>query len=257
MVMMASNFCTIRLHKKPPITCIRLNRPDKLNAINFVMLQELSEAIESLQRDPETKCIVISGDGKKAFSAGADLTEIQKLTHEIAKQYSIKGQQVFSKIENISKPVIAAINGYALGGGLELAISCDFRISSNASQFGFPEINLGLIPGWGGTQRLPLIVGVSKAKQMMLLGKLINAEEAKKIGLVDNVVSFQNFEHETESFAQLLSECPSSGYNQLKKIFFPNSFEGFKKETDSFVQLFSLPDTKKKLATLLSKGNKK
>lgn len=255
---MPNSYSTINVHKKKQIAQIRLNRPDKLNAINSVMLKELSQAIDNFEKDNKIKCLIISGEGKKAFSAGADLTEIGKLTTESARVFSIDGQQVFSKIESMSKPVLAAINGYALGGGLELALTCDFRISSDNAQFGFPEIKLGFIPAWGGTQRLPLIVGGSKSKQLIMLGENIEAKEALKIGLVDNVVSSEDLERETESFAQKMSECPLSACSQLKKTIFANHInEGLKMETDSFVQLFSLPETKNKLEDILSRRNKK
>ncbi|MDG6222969.1 MAG: enoyl-CoA hydratase/isomerase family protein [Candidatus Bathyarchaeota archaeon] len=255
---MSNSYCTIKVHKKRQIAHIRFNRPDKLNAINSVMLQELSQAIDNLEIDKKIKCLVISGEGKKSFSAGADLTELQNLTKETARAFSINGQEVFSKIENMSKPVLASIKGYALGGGLELALACDFRISSDDAQFGFPEIKLGFIPGWGGTQRLPLIVGESKSKQLIMLGENIRSEEALKIGLVDTVVSSDDLDREIESFAQKLSECPPSACYQLKKTIFSNLVDDdFKKETASFVQLFLLTETKNKLADIASQRNKK
>ena len=151
--MVSNNYLRIDFQKISPVAYVKLNRPFKLNAIDSVMLQELSHVLDLVELDTEVKCLVISGEGRKAFSAGADLNELQKLTAKSVRDFSLNGQQVFSKMENMSKPVLAAINGYALGGGLELALACDFRIATDVSQFGFPEIKLGFIPGWGGTQR--------------------------------------------------------------------------------------------------------
>lgn len=255
--MVTNNYTTIKIQINHQIAHLKLNRPDKLNAINSVMLQELSKAVDSLEENKETRFLIISGEGKRAFSSGADLTEFTKFTAERAKELSIKGQQVFSKIENMSKPVLAAVNGYALGGGLELALACDFRVASVGSQFGFPEIKLGLIPGWGGTVRLPLIVGATKSKQLIMSGDYINAKEALKMGLVDNVFS-EDFETKTNSMAQRLSECPPSACNLLKKTIFANLLdEKFRKETEVFAHLFSLPETKNKLADVASQRNKK
>ena len=255
---MSNNFTTIKIEINQQIVHLRLNRPDKLNAINLVMLEELSEAVDIIEENDQIKCVVISGEGKRAFSSGADLSELQKLTTKTAKKFSIKGQQVFSKIESVSKPVLAAIDGYALGGGLELALACDFRIATNNARFGFPEIKLGFAPAWGGTQRIQFVVGASKAKQLVVLGKSINAKEALKIGLVDTVVPLKNLENEIESFTQRLCKISPVAFKQVKnKLFCTSLDEGFEKETEMFVKLFSLPETKNNLAGALSLRNKK
>ena len=142
---MSKTYTTINLRNEQTTTWITLDRPDKLNAINATMLQELSEALDTIEKDANTRCVVIMGKGEKAFSAGADITELQKLTQETAAEFSRKGQQVFSQVEALSKPVVAAINGYALGGGLELALACDFRLASIDAELGSPEIKLGII----------------------------------------------------------------------------------------------------------------
>ncbi|MCW4021985.1 MAG: enoyl-CoA hydratase/isomerase family protein [Candidatus Bathyarchaeota archaeon] len=256
--MMFNNFRTIKIHTDYHIAHLKLNRLNKLNAINSVMLQELSKAIDNVGKNKEIKCLIISGEGKKAFSAGADLKELQKLTPKKARKLSSKGKQVFSKIENMPKPVIASINGYALGGGLELALACNLRVATVDSQFGFPETKLGLIPGWGGTVRLPLIVGEKKAKQLITSGKHINAKEALKIGLVDDVFSLEDFESKTKALAQKLCDCPPLEESPLKKTLFSNSdHEKFDKETEVFVYRFSLPETKNMLTEVLSQRNKK
>jgi enoyl-CoA hydratase/carnithine racemase len=258
---MSKFYTTIKLEKKQHTALIILDRPDKLNAINSVMLQELSEAIDNLEEDANVRCVVIAGEGEKAFSAGADLTELQKLTPKTAAEFSVKGQQVFSKLEMLSKPVVAAINGYALGGGLELALACDCRIASYRSELGCPEINLGLIPAWGGTQRLPLTVGRSNAKRLIMLGDKIQAEEAYKMGLVDKVVPSKELETEAETLAQRLCECPQAALkytkcavNSVAKASFDS---GLKKENEFFAVLFSLKETRKKIKDFGSQRNKK
>jgi enoyl-CoA hydratase/carnithine racemase len=217
------------------------------------MLKEISEAINNLEKNKETKCLIVSSEGKTAFSAGADLTELQKLTTKMAKNLSIKGKKVFSKIENTSIPVLAKINGYALGGGLELALACDFRVASINSQFGLPEVKLGLVPGWGGTVRLPLIVGEKKSKQLIKSGDHINAKQALEMGLVDNVFLLEDFDKKVQALAQKLCDCPPLAGVLLKKKNFSNSLDDeFNKETEVFSHLFSLPETKNRLAEVIS-----
>jgi enoyl-CoA hydratase/carnithine racemase len=253
-----NNFSTISLRIEHQIAHLKLNRPHKLNAINSAMLQELSKAIDYLEENKEIKCLIISGEGKKAFSTGADLKELQKLTSELAKELSIKGQQLFSKIENMSKPVLASITGYALGGGLELAMACDFRVASVGSQFGFPETKIGLIPGWGGTVRLPLIVGEKNSKQFIMSTDYINAKEALKIGLIDNVFVLEDFETKTKAMAQILCKSPPlTGKHVKKKMAANSSNEKFDKETQVFFHRFSLIEAKNKLNDLTEQRNKK
>jgi len=251
---MSSSYITIKLEKKRHIAWIFLDRPDKLNAINPIMLQELSEAIDNVEEDTSIRCAIISSTGEKSFSTGADLTELQKLTPETATEFSSKGQHVFSKLEKLSKPVVAAIIGYALGGGLELALACDFRIASYHAQLGCPEIELGLIPAWGATQRLPRTVGLSNAKWMIMLGDKIQAEKAHKIGLVDKVVPPNEVETEAEVLAQRLCEFSPAALKYAKCAI--ESGDGMKKETKFFSLLFSLKNAKKKIENFGSQRNK-
>ena len=257
---MSQGYRTIKLNQKQHTAWIILDRPDKLNAINEIMLEELAEAIDILEEDANVRCVVIAGDGERAFSAGADLTELRKLTPETAKEFSVKGQQVFSKLEGLSKPVVAAIVGYALGGGLELALACDFRVAADNAELGCPEIKLGFIPAWGGTQRLPLIVGISEAKRLMMFGEKVQANEACKMGLVDKVVLLKELEAEAEALAQRLFELPPAALKHVKLAV--NSVtkvspDGLKKETDAFVRLFSLKETRDKIGDFGSQRNKK
>jgi enoyl-CoA hydratase/carnithine racemase len=252
---------TIKTKKEQTTTWITLNRPDKLNSINATMLQELSEALDTTEKDTNIRCVIITGKGEKAFSAGVDITELQKLTQETAAEFSRKGQQVFSQVETLSKPVVAAINGYAVGGGLELALACDFRLASIDAELGFPEMKLGIIPGWGGTQRLAWTVGVAEAKRLIMLGDRVKAEEALKMGLVDKVVSMGKLEAEAEALAQRLCEGSPAALKYAKRAI--NSVtkslleSGLKKETDFFAQLFSTKETKERIEAFGSRETKK
>lgn len=178
----------ILFEKKEGIGFITINRPEKLNALNKETMDELECLLYEIERDKEVKVIIITGAGEKAFIAGADINELHELKPLKAKEFSEKGQGIFSKIEKIGKPVICAINGFALGGGCELALACHIRIASKSAKFGQPEVKLGLIPGYGGTQRLTRLVGKGFANELILTGDMINAEEALRIGLVNKVV---------------------------------------------------------------------
>ncbi len=174
--------------KEGGVGWLTLNRPHRLNTLTSDMIDEMHSALDDFEADKEIKCIVITGAGDRAFSAGADVTAFTGLTPATAVQASAKGQALFTRLEELSKPVIASLNGYALGGGLEMALACDFRLVSETAELGQPEVKLGLIPGWGGTQRLSRIVGLAKAKELIMLGERISAEEVAKIGLVSKVV---------------------------------------------------------------------
>ena len=258
---MSRPYETIKTKKEQTTTWITLNRPHKLNAINATMLQELSEALDTIEKDTNVRCVIITGEGEKAFSAGADITELQKLTQETAAEFSRKGQQVFSKIEALSKPVVAAINGYALGGGLELALACDFRLASIDAELGFPEMKLGIIPGWGGTQRLAWTVGVAEAKRLIMLGDRVKAEEALNMGLVDKVVPPNKLKAEAEALANRLCECTPTALKYAKHAInsgTQGSLEaGLKKETDFFTLLFSTKETKERIEAFGSRETKK
>jgi enoyl-CoA hydratase len=181
------NLNTLTVEYVDKISIVRINRPDKLNALNRETLLELKEVFQKLNEDNNVYSIILTGAGEKAFVAGADISELNKLSMLEGKQFAEFGQDVFNYIEEMEKPVVAAVNGFALGGGCELALACHFRYASENAKFGQPEVNLGIIPGYGGTQRLPRLVGKGKAMEMILTGNLISAEEALSIGLVNKV----------------------------------------------------------------------
>lgn len=205
---MSKAYEALKVEREQNTLWLTLNRPHRLNSFNDVLLEELGDALDTAEKDPSVRCVVITGDGDRAFSAGADVTMFPKATPVKAEEFSRAGQKVFGKIEEMSKPVIAAINGFALGGGLELALACDFRIAAEHAELGSPEIALGLIPGWGGTQRIVRLVGLPRAKELVMLGNRLKADEALKIGLVNKVVHFEKLREEAQMIAQKLSDGP-------------------------------------------------
>jgi enoyl-CoA hydratase len=183
-----TDFANIKLDTKGPIAYVTINRPDKLNALNMAVMEELRAVFTSLKEDAAIRVIILTGTGEKAFVAGADIGELAKHNTISAKEYTHKGQSVLDLIENLGKPVIACINGFALGGGCELAMACTMRIASENARLGQPEVKLGIMAGYGGTQRLPRLVGKGRAMQMLLTADMINAQEAYRVGLVNELV---------------------------------------------------------------------
>jgi enoyl-CoA hydratase len=181
------NYQNILFEIKNHTGIVTINRPDKLNALNGQTISELEDLFNSIKNNSEIFVVVITGSGEKAFVAGADIGELNKLDVISAKEFSEKGNKVFRQIETLDKPVIAAVNGFALGGGCELALACHIRIASENAKFGQPEVNLGIIPGYGGTQRLARVVNSARALEMILTGDMVSAEEALRIGLVNKV----------------------------------------------------------------------
>lgn len=177
------------LEKEGALAILYVNRPKALNALNKDTLLEMKDAITSIKNDPEVDVLIVTGAGDKSFVAGADIAFMQSLTAVDAREFGALGQEVFRMIEAMEKPSIAAVNGFALGGGCELAMCCDFRIASSKAKFGQPEVGLGITPGFGGTQRLPRLVGSGMARQMLYTADVIDASEALRIGLVNNVVA--------------------------------------------------------------------
>jgi enoyl-CoA hydratase/3-hydroxyacyl-CoA dehydrogenase len=214
---MSKAYETVKVEREQSVLWIILNRAHRLNAFNDVLMEELTDVLDTAEKDASVKCLIITGDGDRAFSAGADVTMFPKATPTKAEEFSRAGQKVFSKIEEMSKPVIAAINGFALGGGLELALACDFRIAAEHAELGSPEIALGLIPGWGGTQRLVRIIGLAKAKELVMLGIRLKADEALKAGLVHKVVNYEKLKDEARALAQKLADGPPLAMKYAKQ----------------------------------------
>lgn len=197
-------FSTLILDRKPGYAVITLNRPDKLNALNAQTLADLYTAVAEVHNDENIHVLVITGSGPKAFAAGADIAELHEQNGDTGRTFAERGQGVFNAIELLGKPVIAAVNGFALGGGCELALACHIRFASTKAKFGQPEVNLGIIPGYGGTQRLTRLVGRAKAAELILSGNLIGAEDALAIGLVNSVHEPDELLAHTEQFVQTL-----------------------------------------------------
>ena len=195
-------FYNILLEKKNAIAYITLNRPKVLNALNMATMQELSAAFHEIKGDAGTRVVILTGAGEKSFVAGADIGELQKNNPIEAKEYTHRGQAVLDLIEHLGRPVIACINGFALGGGCEIAMACTMRLASENAKLGQPEVKLGIIPGYGGTQRLPRLVGKGIAMQLLLTGEMISAQEAHRIGLVNEVVPAGQLISRAEAIAQ-------------------------------------------------------
>ena len=192
----------LRLERRDAVTVLFVNRPQVLNAINRETLAEIGDAARAFVADPEQGALVITGQGEKAFISGADISELAPLGPAAAEDISRFGQRVVGALEGASKPVIAAINGYAFGGGCELALACHMRIASENAVLGLPEVGLGIIPGYGGTQRLPRLVGPGRALELILSGRRVKADEAERIGLVNRVVPLASLREEAEKLAQ-------------------------------------------------------
>lgn len=204
---------TIIVEKKERYCIITLNRPDKLNALNNTLLDELNEAIGQVKKDNAIQAVIITGTGPKAFAAGADIAQLHTCDTATGAIFAGKGQEVFMAIEKLGKPVIAAVNGFALGGGCELALSCHIRFCSENAKFGQPEVNLGIIPGYGGTQRLTRLVGTAKSAELILSGNIIGADDARTIGLVNAVYSQEHLLEQTEKFVQTILSKSSLAVN--------------------------------------------
>ncbi len=193
---------TLLVRHTDGIAVVTVNRPDKLNALNATAKRELGAVLKSLREAPDVAAVILTGAGEKAFVAGTDIEELTGLTVPSGTAFATGGQELFTMIEQLGKPVIAAVNGYALGGGCELALACTVRVASDRAKFGQPEVNLGIIPGYGGTQRLPRLIGRAKAMEMILTGSPIGAEEALRYGLVSFVVPPAELMSAAERLAQ-------------------------------------------------------
>lgn len=199
----------VLLEKEGNIAVVTINRPKALNALNSETLKDIDAVLDVLENDNDIYAVIVRGAGEKAFVAGADISEMKDLNEKQGQEFGILGNKVFRRIENLNKPVIAAVSGFALGGGCELAMACDIRIASEKAKFGQPEAGLGITPGFGGTQRLARIVGLGKAKEMIYTCDLIRADEALRVGLVNKVVPLENLMEEAKAMAaKIASNAP-------------------------------------------------
>jgi len=201
------------------VAWVTIQRPEKMNALNQEVLQELESAFAALEHDAGVGVVVLTGAGEKAFVAGADISELKDLDSASARVQALKGQAVFQRIEDLSKPVVAAVNGFALGGGCELALACHIRVASENARFGLPEVSLGVIPGYGGTQRLPRLVGKGVALDMILSGEMVNAADALRMGLVSRVLPLADLKAGVEKLANtILSRGPLALRSALSAV---------------------------------------
>jgi 3-hydroxypropionyl-coenzyme A dehydratase len=250
----------ITTSKDEGVCVVKINRPTKLNAMNIDVARELISTFQQLDKDDSVKVIVLTGEGDKAFSAGADIEYMSKISADESEVYAKLGQEVTGTIENVSKPTIAAVNGFALGGGCEVAMSCDIRIASENARMGQPEVTIGIPPGWGGTQRLMRIVGIAKAKELVYTGKMIKANEAKEIGLVNNVVPLESLMDEVMSMAKTIASNATLAVRMSKTAI--NKGRNADLDTGLGVELlawrncFSDPDREKRMTDFVNKSKK-
>ncbi|MGE4159707.1 MAG: enoyl-CoA hydratase/isomerase family protein [Planctomycetota bacterium] len=230
---------------------VTINRPEKMNALNRATLEEIEKAFEHIRGEPSIRCVILTGAGEKSFVAGADISEFKAMTPDQAVTASRFGQGVFALVANCGKPVIAAVNGFALGGGCELAMSASLRIASETARFGLPEVTLGLIPGYGGTQRLPALVGLGRALQMMTSAEMIDASKALAWGLVNEVVPQASLLARCEELASKISaNAPLAVHKCLTAAVGEG---GFDKESELFGRCFSTADMKEGVEAFLNK----
>lgn len=208
----------IQLEPQGEIALLRINRPEALNAMNIDVVSELSRTVDIVGADESIKVVIITGAGEKSFCAGADISYMVNIDPITAEKYASSAQSVLNKIERLDKPVIGAVNGYALGGGCELAMVCDIRIASSNAKLGQPEVTIGIPPGWGGTQRLMRLVGPAKAKELVFTGKMVSAEEAFQLGLVNNVISLTSDDNLPTEVAKDDKDKQKERNNQIAKL---------------------------------------
>lgn len=246
---------SILIDKIDHIRILTLNRPQALNALNREMLSEISDFLTLVEKEDDVRCIIITGMGEKSFVAGADIKEFSDFSGQQGEQLAREGQEsVFNKLQNFSKPILAAINGFALGGGLELAMACHFRIASENAKLGLPEVTLGLIPGYGGTQRLPQLVGKGRAAQMIFTAEMITAQRAYEIGLVNEVHSPSELISRAREIGKRISENSPIGISKaIQSINSSDTQEGFNVEIKNFGELFEQKDFKEGVSAFLEK----
>lgn len=254
------NFKNLKLELIDGILTISINRVEKMNALNIETVEEIRMAMQRVYDENEIKGVIFTGQGDKVFIAGADISEIAKLNEVNGRKFSENGQEVFVMIENCHKPVIAAVNGFALGGGCELAMACHIRVASDNARFGQPEVSLGIIPGFGGTQRLTQLVGKGKANELMMTGDMITADMAKELGLVNYVTSKEELIPKCEEILKkIFSKAPIAVGMVVDCVnaVFDSEINGFKMEADSFSRCCKSEDIKEGTKAFLEKRKAK
>lgn len=251
------NYKNILIAKEHNIAIITINRPEKLNALNKVTIQELHYAFQELEQNQDTRAIILTGSGAKAFVAGADIAEFADFSVEEGIQLSAQGHDtLFNFVENLRLPVIAAINGFALGGGLELAMACHIRVASDHAKMGLPEVSLGVIPGYGGTQRLPQLIGKGRAMEMILSAGMVSADEAYRTGLVNHVVKQEELVNFCKELAQkIVKNSPTAIRMAINAVNanYKEGENGFQTEIKSFGKCFGTEDFKEGTKAFLEK----
>jgi len=247
----------ILTEEKNGVLYLTVNREDKMNALNIDTLEEIRIIFEEVVDNKSIKAVILTGSGEKAFVAGADISEIASLNEVNARKFAENGQDIFSMIENCHKPVIAVTNGYTLGGGCELAMACHMRVATANARFGQPEVNLGIIPGYGGTQRLTLLVGRGKANELMMTGDMIGADEARTLGLVNYVLptKAEAMEKAEELISKIMSKAPLAigmVVDCVNAVFLPEE-DGFQTEANSFARCVKSGDYKEGTSAFLEK----
>ena len=239
------------------IAWVTINRPEALNAMNPIVISELQDAIENCINDSSVGVIILTGSGEKSFIAGADIKTMQSMGPDEALSFGKVGQKLTVTIENSPKPIIAAVNGFALGGGCEISLACHIRVASETAKFGQPEVLLGILPGWGGTQRLPRLVGTGIANEIITTGRMIDAQEAKEIGLANHVVPLEDLKQKCEEVAnQILKNGPNAIAKSLECIregVGLTTKDGLDLEVKNFNSLFNSDETKEGLSAFVEK----
>lgn len=251
------NYESILFQIKAGICTITINRPDKLNALNKLVFDELDQAMDEVYHEDTIRAVIITGQGDKSFVAGADIREFKDVHPENAAALSARGQQVFHKIEECPKVVVAAVNGFALGGGCELAMACHFRYAAENAKFGQPEVNLGLIPGYGGTQRLVALVGKGRAMELILTGRIISAAQALEYGLVNEMFVAEELIPAVEKVLKLIiSKSPIAVGKAIEAVnLFDYTKNGYTRESELFGYCFNSADGREGTAAFLEKRN--
>lgn len=251
------DYKNLLIEKNEGIQLITINRPDKLNALNKETLAEINQAFKAAENDQDVKVVIVTGSGEKAFVAGADISEFASFSDAEGKELSRSGQElVFDMIENFPKPVIAAVNGFALGGGLELAMACHIRVGSDNAKLGLPEVSLGVIPGYGGTQRLPQLVGKGRAFEMIMTADMVNAQDAFRMGLLNHVVTLDELAAKASAIAKrITTRSPRALTAAIKAVNsgFKSEENGFAREIQEFGNCFGTEDFKEGTTAFLEK----